>query len=177
MGEAGSGLGCKVIVKVTVEYEQKFISGIDPTIVYMDIIQNALRFGTSPSDNYGLSGGFGATIIAAVKNPKLLLNAVIKILKEAITTVKETVMNFFKGFVADAEAEELEAGKAKYRAEKGQADPADPEVDKDGKPIPKVPDLEETKKEFDEKTKAAKDAKEGLGLFETFFNTIGSALS
>jgi hypothetical protein len=177
MGEPGSGLGCKFTVKVTVEYEQKFISGIDPTIVYMDIIQNALRFGTSPSDNYGLSGGFGATIIAAVKNPKLLLNAVIKILKDAITTVKETVMNFFKGFVADAEAEKKEAGDAKFRAENNQADPPDPEVDKNGKPIPKVPDLAAATKEFDEKTKAAKDATEGLGLFETFFNTIGSALS
>jgi hypothetical protein len=75
-GEPGSGLDCKVSIKVTVEYEQKFISGIDPTIVYMDILQNALRFGTSPSDNYGLSGGFGASIIAAVKNPKILITKV-----------------------------------------------------------------------------------------------------
>lgn len=177
MGEAGSGLGCKVTVKVTVEYEQKFISGIDPTIVYMDIIQNALRFGTSPSDNYGLSGGFGATIIAAVKNPKLLLNAVIKILKDAIDTVKTTVMDFFKGFVSEADAEEKEAYLAKWQADNNKAPAPDPEVDKDGKPIPKVPDAAVAQKELDEKIKAAKNAKEGLGLFETFFNTIGSALS
>ena len=44
---AGSGLMCTVSVKFVVEYEQKFINGVDPTLVYLDIIQNALTFGTS----------------------------------------------------------------------------------------------------------------------------------
>lgn len=47
--EAGSGLKCKFEVKMVVEYEQKFINGIDPTMVYYDIIANALTFGTSES--------------------------------------------------------------------------------------------------------------------------------
>ena len=44
-----SGLKGKFKIKMAVEYEQKFISGVDPTIVYYDIIANALAFGTSDS--------------------------------------------------------------------------------------------------------------------------------
>ena len=165
-GEAGSGLDCKVSIKVTVEYEQKFISGIDPTIVYMDILQNALRFGTSPSDNYGLRGGFGADIIAAVKNPKILLNKVVGALRDAVKEVKETVMKFFKEFVDEAAAASAEADAAV--AAGGEEE--DPE--ESGKPDPA-----ELQKEADEKKKAAEDAKKGSDLFTTFFDTIGSALS
>lgn len=46
-GEPGSGLSATFTVKMEVEYEQKFINGVDPTLVYLDIIQNALTFGTS----------------------------------------------------------------------------------------------------------------------------------
>ena len=165
-GEAGSGLDCKVSIKVTVEYEQKFISGIDPTIVYMDILQNALRFGTSPSDNYGLRGGFGADIIAAVKNPKILLTKVVDALRNAVNEVKATVMKFFKEFVDEAAAASAEADAAV--AAGGEEE--DPE--ESGKPDPA-----ELQKEADEKKKAAEDAKKGSDLFTTFFDTIGSALS
>jgi hypothetical protein len=44
---AGSGLKASFTVKMEIEYEQKFINGVDPTLVYLDIIQNALTFGTS----------------------------------------------------------------------------------------------------------------------------------
>lgn len=47
-GNAGSGLKSDFEVKMTVEYEMKFINGVDPTIVYFDIIANALSFATSP---------------------------------------------------------------------------------------------------------------------------------
>lgn len=47
--EAGSGLTGKFSIKFVVEYEQKYINGIDPTLVYMDIIQKCLMFGTSKS--------------------------------------------------------------------------------------------------------------------------------
>ena len=131
-GEAGSGLYCKVSIKVTVEYEQKFISGIDPTIVYMDILQNALRFGTSPSDNYGLRGEFGTDIIAAVKNPKILLTKVVDALRNAVNEVKATVMKFFKEFVDEAAAASAEAdaavaagGEEEDPEESGKPDPAE----------------------------------------------------
>lgn len=49
---SGSGLNGKFTIKITTEYEQKFINGVDPTIVYMDIINNALQMGTSKSTFY-----------------------------------------------------------------------------------------------------------------------------
>lgn len=45
--KAGSGLEASFSVKMVVEYEQKYIQGIDPSLVYLDILQNALTFGTS----------------------------------------------------------------------------------------------------------------------------------
>ncbi len=167
-GEAGSGLDCKVQIKVTVEYEQKFISGIDPTIVYMDILQNALRFGTSPSDNYGLSGDWGSAIISAVKNPKLIITKIVSVLKEAVNTVKETVLNFFKEFVDEANKASQEADAAAAAASSGEE--ADP--DEEGEPDPAA-----AEKEAKEKKKAAEDATKGQTLFTDFFNTIGTALS
>lgn len=166
-GEAGSGLDCKVSVKVTVEYEQKFISGIDPTIVYMDILQNALRFGTSPSDNYGLSGEWGNAIIAAVKNPKLLLTKVISVLKETITEVSKTITDFFKSFVDEQKAALAEAEAAQKAALNGDDEEAEAAK----------PDPNKLQKEVDEKKKAAKDAEEGSKSFTDFFNTIETALT
>jgi len=48
----GSGLSGKFTIKFVVEYEQKYINGVDPTLVYMDIVQKALMFGTSKSTFY-----------------------------------------------------------------------------------------------------------------------------
>lgn len=45
--DSGSGLKGKFDIKMKVEYEQKYIQGVDPSFVYLDIIQNALTFGTS----------------------------------------------------------------------------------------------------------------------------------
>lgn len=47
--DAFEGMSAKISVKMIIEYEQKFISGVDPTGVYYDIIANALSFGTSDS--------------------------------------------------------------------------------------------------------------------------------
>lgn len=44
-----SGFTTKISVTMEIEYEQKFISGIDPTKIYYDILSNALAFGTSES--------------------------------------------------------------------------------------------------------------------------------
>ena len=48
-GEAGSGLKCTFSIKMKVEYEQKYINGIDNTLSYFDIIANVLSFATSDS--------------------------------------------------------------------------------------------------------------------------------
>jgi len=53
--KAGSGLNCSISIKMEVEWEQKFINGNDPTLAFLDIINLALRFGSSKSD-FVLSG-------------------------------------------------------------------------------------------------------------------------
>lgn len=44
-----TGLKYTFTIDITTEYEIKYIDGIDPTLVYFDIISNLLRFGTSES--------------------------------------------------------------------------------------------------------------------------------
>jgi len=60
--QAGSGLNCTVTIKMTCEYELKYISGIDPTLVWMDLLSMITRFGTSDSDTYGLNPMAGQKI-------------------------------------------------------------------------------------------------------------------
>jgi hypothetical protein len=66
-GSTGSGLKCKFTIKMTVEYELKFIDGVDPTLTYFDIISNILSFASSNS-TFQFNGNF------ANKNNKLLQN-------------------------------------------------------------------------------------------------------
>lgn len=86
-GEAGSGLKCTVSIKMVVEYEQKFISGIDPTVAWMDILNNVLVFGTSNSSNYGLSSKFRANLDRWTSNPSALIDDIVAGLKKALETV------------------------------------------------------------------------------------------
>jgi hypothetical protein len=90
-GTAGSGLKCTFSVKMTCEYEQKFISGIDPTITYIDILSNALRFGTSTHNDYGLSKSAAGTIKKWVTNPSTLVSDVASKLKEALGGAIDTL--------------------------------------------------------------------------------------
>lgn len=48
----GSGLTGKIKVKVTCKWEQKFISGVDPTFIYYDILRTILSFGGSNATFY-----------------------------------------------------------------------------------------------------------------------------
>lgn len=73
-GEAASGLKFKVSIRMICEYEQKFISGIDPTMVFMDLLHNILVFGTQNSDNYGLSDGFRKKLETWVSDPSKLVS-------------------------------------------------------------------------------------------------------
>ena len=100
--ETGSGLSAKISVKMEVEYEQKFINGVDPTLVYLDIIQNALTFGTSDaafqfsaafatgtSNIIGklISGDLTAIAQALTEFVSKLLNAVRKIGEDIINAL------------------------------------------------------------------------------------------
>jgi hypothetical protein len=108
--EAGSGLKCTCSVKMTVEWEQKFISGIDPTIVFMDILATCLRFSTSPGADYGLSAAFGKKLIGWVRNPRQLVVDFTSAMKSAITKAQTEVLAFitedYDKQIKDAEAAE-----------------------------------------------------------------------
>jgi hypothetical protein len=88
-GEAASGLTAKISIKMTCEYELKFISGIDPTIVWMDLIGMILRFGTSESSNYGLSKDVAAKLGSWAEDPYKMLTDVISGIQEALKNAFE----------------------------------------------------------------------------------------
>jgi hypothetical protein len=91
--EAGSGLKCSVSIKFVCEWEQKFISGLDPTIVFQDILARVANFATSRSSTYGMSAkaykqfesflGKGGT--------RKMLDTMITAIKEALGKVIEEV--------------------------------------------------------------------------------------
>jgi hypothetical protein len=95
-GEDGSGLKSTISIKMVVEYEQKYIDGVDPTIVYMDIVSNILSFGSSKArfmwnDNF------------ATKTSSLLekmisgdVTALYNTLKDAINVIKDQLGKIVK---------------------------------------------------------------------------------
>jgi hypothetical protein len=83
-GDAGSGLNGKISVSFEVTYEQKFIDGVDPTLVYMDILGTLLAMGTSRSKFY--LGG----------NENTRLN---KKIKEFIHNPTKTIKEFIKATI------------------------------------------------------------------------------
>lgn len=93
---AGSGLKCKVSIKMDCEWEQKFLSGIDPTIVFQDLVNKILVFGTSKSSNYGLTKDFEKRISKWTNDPALIVKDMIKIIKDGLAKVKEEINNTIK---------------------------------------------------------------------------------
>jgi len=93
--QPGSGLNCEIQIKMVVEYEQKFINGLDPTLVYLDIIQNAIYFGTSDAA-FQMSKGFatGANKLLAnliSGNYKAIFNALSEVVKTIFKTITEKI--------------------------------------------------------------------------------------
>jgi hypothetical protein len=103
--EAGSGLMAKVSIKMVCEYELKFISGIDPTMVWMDLLGMIVRFGTSESSNYGLSSKVASRLASWANDPKNLITDVINVVKATIKkAVKELTSKIIEVFNAATKA-------------------------------------------------------------------------
>jgi hypothetical protein len=119
--EAASGLKCTCSVKMTVEWEQKFISGIDPTIVFMDILSTCLRFSTSPGADYGLSKSFGKKLINWVRNPKQMVKDFAASLSASIKKAKDEVLKLI--------TEDFDKQISETPEEDPDADPEDTEED------------------------------------------------
>jgi hypothetical protein len=106
-GDAGSGLKCTLNIKMVCEYELKYISGIDPTIVWMDLLGMITRFGTSNSETYGLSGRAAKKMISWANSPNQLINDVAQALSKAIegivTEVKKAIEDVYNAAIKAAE--------------------------------------------------------------------------
>ena len=105
--QAGSGLVGKVSVTVKCSWEQKFISGVDPTLVYYDILQTILAFGGSQAVFYlgkrSTLGGLDAQLQDFLKpgGATRLIKKVVEAFTEAldgiITEVNKLIRKFFMG--------------------------------------------------------------------------------
>jgi len=96
--QAGAGLKCKISIKMECVYELKFIAGMDPTIVWMDILGNITRFGTSKSDTYGLSKSFSSKIEGWSNNPSRMIDDILTGLTKAIKGVVEELKKIVDSF-------------------------------------------------------------------------------
>lgn len=96
-GEAGSALTAQFSIKFTVEYEQKFISGIDPTLVYMDILQNALTFGTSDA-SFEYSGALASGVTDIIGK---LISGDIQGIIESITEFLQSLLSAITAVIGD----------------------------------------------------------------------------
>jgi len=97
----GSGLKSELAITMKVEYEIKYIPGIDPSFAFHDIIANLITMGTSNSQFY-LTGGIGAGIQSIIE--KLRRGEFVEVVKQiidtlitAVTTVIDKVQNLFTG--------------------------------------------------------------------------------
>lgn len=108
-GTRGSGLTCEISIDMVVEYEQKFISGIDPTVAWMDIVANATSFGTSNSTNYGLTTGFANQIdkYTGRNGITILIENLVKSIKEAFTSIKRNIEELVTGIIEGEDRQSL----------------------------------------------------------------------
>jgi hypothetical protein len=118
---AGSGLKCTVNIKMTCEWEQKFISGIDPTIVFQDLVSTVLRFGTSKSDIYGLSKDFGNKVKKWLDKPETLATDMVDYIVEALESIKKELTTAVADFFGSQTTTKKEDADAKATAENNKA--------------------------------------------------------
>lgn len=96
--DSGSGLDCKISIPVKIEYEQKFIGGLDPTKAFYDILGNIAHFGTQEGVFYLNGAGDKASKFKTWMD-KLRdrpVDAMIELLQHAIDGLKELASNIAK---------------------------------------------------------------------------------
>lgn len=147
--QAGSGLTGKVSITVKCSWEQKFISGVDPTIVYYDILQTILAFGGSQAVFYlgkrSNLGGLDKKLQeflkpgGATKLIKDVVQAFTDALQGLIEEVNKLIRKFFMG-------DETNSGTSEAKTEA------------------------DVQKENEETVKKAQDA--ASGVIKGFFDTV-----
>ena len=94
---AGSGLNCTISIQMICEWEQKFISGIDPTIAWQDILGKILTFATSRSTNYGLKASFETTMKRWMDHPEKIVEDMVGYIKAGLEAAKTKIEEMIKG--------------------------------------------------------------------------------
>lgn len=106
----GEGLTSKIDLSFKTIYEQKFINNVDPELMFLDIIGNALRFGTSKSEFY-ITGKGGAKIreffskvfsgdfVGAIT---IIIDTIVAALKAFVAMVGQAASNFATAVTNDA---------------------------------------------------------------------------
>lgn len=112
--QAGSGLKCAVSVKFTCEWEQKFISGLDPTIVFQDILSKITNFATSRSSTYGLSEKAYNQFVTFINQPTKMIGEVITAIKSALEKVIKNITDAIAGLTSSKEKNETAEQKTFY---------------------------------------------------------------
>lgn len=105
---AGSGLKCSVSVTMICEWEQKFISGLDPTIIYQDILSRILTFATSNNYTYGLKGTFEKTVTRWMEDPKTIVTDIVQFLKDGLREAQAKIQEAIDGIKVDQGAADKE---------------------------------------------------------------------
>jgi len=92
---AGSGLIGKFSVQVKCAWEQKFISGVDPTLVYYDILQTILAFGGSEAVFYlGKRSNLGG--LDGVLQDFLKPGGATRLIKKIVDSFQESLQGMIK---------------------------------------------------------------------------------
>lgn len=105
----GSGLKSTISFNFKTRYEQKFINNIDPELMFLDLIGNILRFGTSKSEFYitGKGGSkireffnktFSGDFIGAIT---IIIDTIIDALKAFVTLVVDATKKFGTTLASD----------------------------------------------------------------------------
>lgn len=125
--QADSGLSFKVQIQMKIEYEQKFISGLDPTLVYLDILQNVLTFATSDSI-FQFNGNFATGGKEFVDNlisgdPAAIMKSIAQFTAALVSAVTEVL-----DFLVNAESDKKDTPAQQNQAQdqnNGQTESAD----------------------------------------------------
>jgi len=144
-GTPGSGLKGKFKITVNCAWEQKFISGIDPTFMYYDILRTVLSFGGSDAVFYlgkrSNLGGLGEFFQNYIKEgPLPQIRKVLDQLQDAIgeitNKIKATMENLIKGLQStdkkssDKTGKKAKTDQAASDAEKVKAEAANANTEK-----------------------------------------------
>jgi hypothetical protein len=115
MDQPGSGLTGKIKVTVNCKWEQKFIAGVDPTLVYYDILRTILSFGGSNATFYlgasGAASGVSKFLDDLATKPFELISGFVGSIMDGLKDIIDGIQKLFtKGKPPDDDKQKEEGG-------------------------------------------------------------------